>query len=491
MTLWLRLLLATVGVVAAGLLVSGVITWVLVGQLVRENARAQLNENLLTYRNLVVQAACQQTRADGSGCAVPVRDESLFLDTIDTELGAQPLPAGERLLLIDRRGVPAVLFDSDHSLDRFTQVRVRPQGYQLVSRIRVGHGDIALGGRPYLYSATAMSNRFKVWLVLARPTAQVTAQTTGNLVPLLAGAGGAGLLVAVVVTLLLARMLSRPLNELTDAAGDIAGGNYARRVRERGPSEVGVLARAFNGMAEAVERSRRQQREFLADVSHELKTPLTSLIGFSGAMADGSLRTDEQRARAITIVNEESRRVLRLAQELLDLARVEAGHVTYHLQPVDLGAQLEQEVEVVRPRAEQRRLTLAVRTPAPLPPVLADPERLHQVLGNLMDNAVKYAPEGDTVEIVAETHPHWIVTEVRNRVAGHRPDPERMFDRFYRADPSRASAGGAGLGLAIGSELAAAQGGQLTAYVRGDRIHVRLTMPAAAAIPSIGSQSTA
>lgn len=481
MTLWLRLLLATIGVVVAGLLVSGAISWYLVSQLVRENAQSQLNENLLSYKSLVAQAACLQPRIDGSGCAVPVKDDVQFLEIVGADVRDQPLPAGERLLLLDRSVVPTVLFDSEGSLDRYTQVPFQPTGSQLVSKTKVARGDIKLGGRSYLYSATAMSSgHFRIWLVLARPTSSVTSQTNSSLTLLLLGAGGAGLLVAVVVSLLLTLSLSTPLKELTGAAGDIASGNYGRRVRERGPGEFGVVARSFNRMAEAVERSRRQQRDFLADVSHELKTPLTSLIGFSQAMGDGSLRTDEERHRAATIINEESRRVLRLSQELLDLARVEAGHITYDMQPVDLSAQLEQEAEVVRHRAEQRRLTLSVQTPTHLPPVLADPERLHQLLGNLVDNAVKYAPDGDTVEIVTETHPDWVVTEVRNRVDGHRPDPERMFDRFYRADPSRSSAaGGAGLGLAISHELAVAQGGHISAYLRDERLHVRLAMPLA------------
>jgi signal transduction histidine kinase len=234
-------------------------------------------------------------------------------------------------------------------------------------------------------------------------------------------------------------------------------------------------------MAEAVERARKVQRDFLANVSHELKTPLTSLIGFSQALTDGSLKTDAERARAATIVHEESERLLRMAQELLDLARVEAGSISFHVTAVDLGAQLQQELEVVRPRAEARSLTLTPTLPANLAPVAADPERLHQILDNLVDNAVKYAPEGTAIRISAQSNISGVETIVASAASEHRPDPERMFERFYRADPSRAAAaGGVGLGLAISRELAVAMKGRLWADfdTNGD-LRVHLLLPAA------------
>src|SRR5439155_11280247 len=158
----------------------------------------------------------------------------------------------------------------------------------------------------------------------------------------------------------------------------------------------------FNRMAEAVERSRSLQRDFLANVSHELKTPLTSLIGFSQALMDGSLRTEAEKQRAATILNEESRRVLRMSQELLDLARVESGQLHLEPQALDLGALLGQEIEIVRQRAADRGLVIQLAVPTWLPPVLADPERVHQILENLLDNAVKYAPQKTEVWISSE-----------------------------------------------------------------------------------------
>jgi signal transduction histidine kinase len=140
----------------------------------------------------------------------------------------------------------------------------------------------------------------------------------------------------------------------------------------------------------------------------------------------------------------------------------------------------------VRKRAEARRLSLRLVVPPALPPVWADPDRLHQILDNLLDNAVKYAPEGTTVWISAEDLAGGrITTAVRNRVGVRPPDPERMFDRFYRGDPSRSSAGGVGLGLAISRELAIAQDGDLRAELSADgTLCIRLDLPAAAQPPA-------
>ena len=318
------------------------------------------------------------------------------------------------------------------------------------------------------------------YVMLAEPDSVVATAAAGVLAGRLLVAGGAALVVAMLLALLVSRSLTRPLTQLASAAEDIAAGNYSRRVGIKGQDEIGMVGSAFNRMGEAVERARAVQRDFLANVSHELKTPLTSLIGFSQALIDGSLLSEAERTRAATIVHEESERVLRMAQELLDLARVEAGSISLHITAVDLGGQLEQESEIVRPRAGSRKLALKLNIPDDIPPVAADPERLHQVLDNLFDNAVKYAPEGSTVTATARLSGGSVETILSNPTGAHRPDPDRMFDRFYRADPSRsAAAGGVGLGLSISRELAAVMRGRLWAdFDDSGNLRLHLILPA-------------
>jgi signal transduction histidine kinase len=491
-----RLLLAAIGIVAVSLTLSGVLNWALVRNLEAQNADSQLRttQSQLNDRALRIRARmptdCRVAYRPLHFCPSPVPNEQAYIVDVDTSTGVQAqlarLPPGDRFLLLNwARTQPAhVVYDSQDDLPVGATITLANQ--TVIPGTGMATGTVELGGRQYMTStALVTGNRYARLMVLATPRTSVAASATSELVARILFSGGVALLLAILVTLLLARALTRPLNELKAAAEDIAAGNYARRVRASPYDEVGVVGHSFNRMAEAVERSRTLQRDFLANVSHELKTPLTSLIGFSQALVDGSLRTEAEKQRAATILNEESQRVLRMSQELLDLARVESGQLHFEPQPLDLAALLDQEIDIVRQRAVRRGLVFQLAVPDWLPPVLADPERVHQILDNLLDNAVKYAPERTAVWISAGLAGSRVRTTVRNRAGAHPPNPERMFDRFYRADPSRASgAGGVGLGLAISRELATAQNGSLTAELSGaGELSMNLDLPAIAATP--------
>jgi signal transduction histidine kinase len=391
-----------------------------------------------------------------------------------------PTLGGNRLLLLDSGG--KVVYDSGGTDMQITRMQITAS-----RRVaNVGEARTMLGGQAYLAAAMkippARDPLVASYVVVAQPESLVASAAAGELASRLLEAGGAALVVAMLLVLLVSRSLTRPLTQLASAAEDIAAGNYSRRVGIRGHDEIGMLGAAFNRMAEAVERARKTQRDFLANVSHELKTPLTSLIGFSQAMVDGSLVSEIERSRAATIVHEESERVLRMAQELLDLARVESGSISLHITAVDLRGQLEQELETVRIRADKRGLELNLIASPDIPPVAADPERLHQILDNLLDNAVKYAPEGTPIQVSTLSNVSGVETIVANEAGARKPDAERMFERFYRADPSRsAAAGGVGLGLSISRELAAAMRGRLWAdYDDAGNLRLHLLLPAAA-----------
>jgi signal transduction histidine kinase len=489
LSLRFRLLLATIAIVAVSLTLSGVLTGILVLQLQFNDTLDQMAKQALLLKPQLTAADCthwiQLTPTAPKRCTSTVQD---LVDRLESDPAALSVPPGDRLILLSKpsRLAPQemlVIYDSDGTIPLGTTI---PLGRDtVVAGAHVRKGQHALDGTDYLIAGAQLNTTHVGFAVLARPRDAVASQATGQLVRPILTAAAAGLLLAIAVTALLARAFSRPLRELRRAAEDIAGGNYGRRVRHVGQDEIGVVGQSFNRMAEAVERARHQQRTFLANVSHELKTPLTSLIGFSQALMDGSLRTPEEKERAATILHEEAQRVLRMSQELLDLARVESGQLTLNPHPVDLGVQLQQEIELVRNRAEFRRLTLQLVVPTALPPVHADPDRLHQILDNLLDNAVKYAPEGTTVWISAENGPGYrITTTVRNRVGVQPPDPTRMFDRFYRGDPSRSSASGVGLGLAISRELAIAQQGDLRAELGADgSLSMKLDLPVAVQPP--------
>ena len=475
MSLRNRLLLAAAVIVAVSLLTSGTVALLLVRSLEFDNAQVELDRQALTTQQQVVRAECATVPVASSTTCPAGRITTG--DVFEARVSAMVPGVADRILLLSPQN--AVLYDTAKGAAFGLQIR-------LVRSRRVGtstttEGTLLLDGAPYLAAGASLGNRRNPIganrLVLVRPTASINGLALERLLPPFLEAGLLALAVALALALILSRAIARPLTELVAASEDVAAGNYSRRVSIRGPDELGVVGRSFNRMAEAVERARTMQRDFLANVSHELKTPLTSLIGFSQALVDGSLRTVEERSRAAVIINEEAERVLRMSQELLDLARVESGQMSINPTDVDVRALLEQEVELVRPRAAKRGLELKLATPERLPPIRADQERLRQVLANLLDNAVKYADPGGPVEIAVDSGIQNVEITVANEVGKHPPDPERIFDRFYRGDPSRPSTGGVGLGLSISRELADAMGGRLWAELGGTRLRLRLTLP--------------
>ena len=456
------------------LLLAGALTWVMVRNLETQSVQEELDRQVASAASAVRSEECLQPNIAGTALCRPDSSND-FIERLNQHA---PQLGSERLLLLDNERY--VVYDSGGGT-----VGIQIGLTQSRHFSGVLEASTPLGDQNYLAAAVKLPGKRidplgASYVMLAQPDSFVATAAAGDLAGRLLEAGGAALVVAMLLALVVSRSVTRPITQLAAAAEDIAAGNYSRRVSIKGQDEIGLLGSAFNRMAEAVERARKVQRDFLANVSHELKTPLTSLIGFSHALVDGSLLSDAERTRAATIVHEESERVLRMAQELLDLARVEAGTISMHITAVDLGGQLEQELEIIRPRARTRGLSLKLNVPEDIPPVAADPERLHQVLNNLLDNVVKYAPEGATVNATARFSGGSVETIVANPVGPHRPDPDRMFDRFYRADPSRsAAAGGVGLGLSISRELAAAMQGRLWAdFDDSGNLRLHLLLPA-------------
>jgi signal transduction histidine kinase len=462
--------------VAVSLLLGGALTWVMVRDLEFQSVQDQLDRNVTAAASMVRTQECFVAQSGTALCA-RTASASDFIQRLDTY---SPRLGTGRLLLLD--SARYIVYDSGQPDTIGTQIGLTPsRRFSGVFEART-----ALDGETVLAAAIKLPGKRvdplgATYVLIAQPQAFIATAAAGDLASRLLEAGGAALIVAMLLVLLVSRSVTKPLTQLGSAAEDIAAGNYSRRVDIHGQDELGMLGSAFNRMAEAVERARKVQRDFLANVSHELKTPLTSLIGFSQALVDGSLLSDAERTRAATIVHEESERVLRMAQELLDLARVEAGTISMHITSVDLGGQLDQELEMIRRRADARRLSFKLNVPDDIPPVAADAERLHQILDNLLDNAVKYALGGSTVNVIARLSGGAVETVVANPTGAHRPDPDRMFDRFYRADPSRsAAAGGVGLGLSISRELAGAMKGRLWAdFDDAGNLRVHLTLPAA------------
>jgi two-component system sensor histidine kinase ResE len=235
-------------------------------------------------------------------------------------------------------------------------------------------------------------------------------------------------------------------------------------VQPHGPHEVQDLTRAFNSMVTRVESAQRSQRDFVANVSHELKTPLTSIQGFAQAILDGTADSSESRKQAAQVIHEEAGRMHRMALDLLDLARLEGGTAEMNMSAVDVGALLRGIAEIFSLQAQKANVNLQIHVPENLPALIGDGDRLAQVFTNVVDNALKFTPANGHINLSARIDGAWIEFDVADSGVGVSDEAlPRLFDRFYQADPSRARGEnhGAGLGLAIAQEIVQAHGGKI------------------------------
>lgn len=293
-------------------------------------------------------------------------------------------------------------------------------------------------------------------------------------------AGMIGVVSALVVALVLSTQLYRPLGRVTAGVRAVARGDYRQRIPVSGPSEVQALANDVNTMADSVQSSQHALREFLANVSHELKTPLTSIRGFSQAMLDGTLDTPDEQARAARVIDVESKRLLQLVGELLDLSRIESGQQVMDVADVSARELVTHVRDVFALRAEDRSIALETTLEDDWL-ISADFDRVEQVLGNLIDNALRHTTDGGTIEIgVRATGRGFAELYVSDAGAGiAAEDLPHVFDRFYRSK-SETAGSGAGLGLAISREIVRAHGGEIRAESHPGRTTFAFTLPLAA-----------
>lgn len=286
-----------------------------------------------------------------------------------------------------------------------------------------------------------------------------------------------GIAIAILVALLLVQILARgitaPLREMMRAADDVAGGDYGRRVIATSADEVGELARSFNAMSADIADFERQQRELIANVSHELRTPIAALRGNVENLIDNVV-TDEN--ATLDAMLKQTERLGRLVSQLLDLSRLEAGATPMKIVQMDLVAVIDDALQEARLGAHRPEIVLTA--PQQLL-IQGDPERLHQVMTNLLDNSIRYNPNGEPIRVTVENADTGVSVVVEDRGPGVAPaDLEQIFERFHRADADRAArTGGFGLGLAISKWIVDLHGGTImasNAAQRGCVMTVRL-----------------
>jgi signal transduction histidine kinase len=279
----------------------------------------------------------------------------------------------------------------------------------------------------------------------------------------------AALLVAMAVNVYIARRIGRSVAVIAGAASEVAGGRYDVRVSSpRLGAEFDALTSGFNQMATRLGSVERTRRRLLADLAHEMRTPVATLEAGLEALEDGVATLDVGTAG---LLHSQTRRLTRLSEDIMSVSQAEEGQVRFDLRPVQPESLVSATVDSFAEGYEMKGVRLVASIQAGLPQMLVDPERMGQVLGNLLDNALRHTPEGGSVTISAASSSRAAEVALSVEDTGEGIPAEHLphvFERFYRVDTARdRTHGGSGIGLAIARALVEAQGGQLTAASPG------------------------
>ncbi len=431
---------------------------------------------LTVWRQLLgnLQVGLRSLDLDLDGRRLPTSDTSPA-----AMLQALADATGGRVMALDVTGIPRVLHDS-HA--------IHEPGTELLLRREEGAGnalrvpehtrrDILAGsfrdpdGSAWLFIGLSLgpARDASTTIVLAQPRPRQSlgealnefAQALGA--PLLQAAL-AGALAAALMALAISRHIAAPLQAIAGAARAIARGHYERRAPVSGPPEVQAVATAFNHMSSEVQAAQQAQQDFLVNVSHDLRTPLTSIQGYSQALMDDAAPDPAAAAR---IIHEEAGRLNRMVADITDLARLQDRQLQLNPVTLDLNrivTGVSQRLSIV---AQTQQVRLESRL-EPLPPLRGDGDRLAQVLTNLVDNAIRFSPAGGLVRLRSRALADGVELQVQDSGAGiPAADLPRIFERFYQVDKARGPQRSSGLGLAIAREIVQAHGGRIHAESAG------------------------
>ncbi len=292
----------------------------------------------------------------------------------------------------------------------------------------------------------------------------------GDLSRIILQAMAIGLIISVLMSLLLAKTLVTPLQELTHAAESVASGDFEHKVDNPSRDEIGVLTQTFNDMAGTLEdtlddlkKSEQMRKEFVANVSHELRTPITSVKSYSETLLDDPAMDPEMRAKFLNVIVNESDRMSKIVQDLLTLSRFDAGSIEFEFTTFSFEKSVKDVYSAMRLEAQNHEHEFTLEFMSAMPEIVGDRGRIEQVLMNMVSNAIKYTKNGGRIKITAGAKNGTVWCSVRDNGIGiPRQDVEHVFDRFYRVDKARSrESGGTGLGLSIANEIVLRHNGTL------------------------------
>jgi two-component system sensor histidine kinase BaeS len=300
-------------------------------------------------------------------------------------------------------------------------------------------------------------------LTTAEATQRILGDFLGTLFAALAVAAIVATVTSLAISLFVARRITGPLQQMTQASERISAGHYAERIEiapVHATDELGQLASSINALAVALEQTERRRLEVIGNVTHELRTPIATLEGYLEGLLDGVI---EPTPRAFAMLHTEAGRLRRLVDDLQELSRAEARQIPLSLQPVAPQRLVQSALEPLEEQFAEKGLQLQIHVPEDLSPVMVDPNRAVQILTNLLVNALRYTPAPGRVEVAVSREKTKVAFRVSDTGVGLSPEQlAHIFERFYRVDKSRSRAfGGSGIGLTIAQSLAQAMGGEI------------------------------
>ncbi|EFO81604.1 histidine kinase [Oscillochloris trichoides DG-6] len=418
-------LVALLAVLLVGLLASGLIVRAYV-QISSEQTLSQ--SRMLARRMSGPLAQYYTTHHDWRGIEAQLEARMAELDASDG-----------RVVLADPKG--RVIFDSDGELD----------GHMMLPRM-------------HMAAVPVLADNREVGSIAVLPNAEQANLAQRTFVRSLIWIVGGGSLLAIIgallVAILVARRLVRPLRSLTNAAHRLATGARHETLTLPAEAELAELAHAFNGMANELARQEDLRRQMVADIAHELRTPLSVMQLQVESIEDGIVPPSTE---AVAALGGQITLLARLVDDLRLISLADAGQLSFALQPLDAAQALANAAAAAEPRARQGGVELRLEPAPPLPAVRADPQRLAQILGNLIENAIRYTPAGGRVTLRVAREAAMICFSISDTGPGIAESEHHLiFDRFYRTDRARTrETGGSGLGLAIVQRLVVAQGGSV------------------------------
>lgn len=294
-------------------------------------------------------------------------------------------------------------------------------------------------------------------VIITKPVVELSDRLEGMNISLVISAIATCLLM-IIPAAIINKRITDPLREITNVARGMSAGDFSRRADESSAGEIGELAAAINDFAVKSEKLEQTRRDYVANISHELKTPVASIRAMSETLRDGLINDEEKTMRYYNHILHESRRLSRLVNDLLELSRLQSGTVALKREKIDLLPVLEASAETFEQIAEDSGINFTFDKPEYLPTVYTNPDRIQQVLVILIDNAMKHTPEDGQVTLTVDQEPEFVRITVADSGEGISPeDLPHVFERFYKSDKSHSS-GGTGLGLSIAREVLVAMG---------------------------------